>query len=89
VAVVQCTFTHKQYTERHKRDIKQATQKFCKSAGRAPSLRIFPLHLPTTEEKERKTSVRVAEEYRFTKFTWRPRFGHPLSRRPYISYVHV
>jgi len=39
VAVVQYTFTHKQYTEQHNSLIR-------KSADRAPSLRVIPWHLP-------------------------------------------
>jgi hypothetical protein len=46
VAVVQYTFTHKQYTERHKR--------LRKSAGRAPSLRVLHWHLPYKWGKPRK-----------------------------------
>jgi hypothetical protein len=46
VAIVQYTFTHKQYTERHKTTIHGITQTFWKSAGRAPSLRVLPWHLP-------------------------------------------
>jgi len=38
VAVVQYTFTHKQYTEQHKN--------LRKSAGRAPSLRVITWNLP-------------------------------------------
>jgi hypothetical protein len=38
VAVVQYTFTHKQYTEQHKN--------FWKSGGRAPSLWVITWHLP-------------------------------------------
>jgi len=45
VAVVQYTFTHKQYTEQHK-TMHRTTQKFWKSAGRVPSLRLIPWHLP-------------------------------------------
>jgi len=48
VAVVQYTFTHKQYTEQHKtNNIYNNTKMFFwKSAGRAPSLRVIPWHLP-------------------------------------------
>jgi len=49
VAVVQYTFTHKQYTEKHNRH-KQYTEQhnslIRKSADRAPSLRGIPWHLP-------------------------------------------
>jgi len=44
--LVQYTFTHKQYTERHKtNNIYRTTQKFWMSGGRAPSLRVIPWHL--------------------------------------------
>jgi len=46
VAVVQYTFTHTQYTERHKQTVHRTTQKFWKSTGRAPFLRVLPWHLP-------------------------------------------
>ena len=43
--------------------IHRTTQKFWKSAGRAPSLRVIPWHLPyNCGKKHGKTSVRVAEE---------------------------
>jgi len=45
MAVVQYTFTHKQHRERHK-TMYSTTQKFGKSAGRAPSLRVLPWYLP-------------------------------------------
>jgi hypothetical protein len=63
VAVVQYTYTHKQYRERHKTKI-QKTQKYMEqhkkyieqqtpknSAGRAPSLRVLPWHLPYNRGK--------------------------------------
>jgi len=59
VAVVQYTFTHKQYTElhnrhkqyieqhnRHKQYIEQHSSPVRKSADRATSLRDIPWHLP-------------------------------------------
>ena len=59
MAVVQYTYTHKQYRERHKTNniqintkIHRTAQKIHrktkirKSAGRAPSLRVLPWHLP-------------------------------------------
>ena len=46
VAVAQYTFTHKQYAERHKTNNTQNNTKVWKSAGRAPSLRVLPWHLP-------------------------------------------
>jgi len=47
VAVVQYTFTHKQYTERHKtnKTKNNPPQKLWKSAGRAPFFRVLPWHL--------------------------------------------
>jgi len=49
VAVVQYTFTQKQYIEqhnRHKQYIEQHISLIWKSADRAPSLRGIPWHLP-------------------------------------------
>ena len=47
VALVQYTFTHKQYTEQHKiNNIYKKKKIFWKSTGRAPSLRGMPWHLP-------------------------------------------
>ena len=46
LAVVQYTFTHKQYTERHKTNNTWNNTTVWKSAGRAPSLRVLPWHLP-------------------------------------------
>jgi hypothetical protein len=53
VAVVQYTFTHKQYTEQHneteytEQNIpNNKKKKKLGSAGRAPSLRVTPWHLP-------------------------------------------
>jgi len=49
VAVVQYTFTHKQYIEqnnRHKEYIEQHSSLIRKSADRAPSLRSIPWRLP-------------------------------------------
>ena len=47
VAVVQYTFTQKKNTQNDtKQTIHRTTQTFWKSAGRAPSLRVIPLHLP-------------------------------------------
>jgi hypothetical protein len=47
VAVVQYTFTHKEYIEQHNKLVG-------KTAWRAPSLGIIPLYLFTTEEKRWK-----------------------------------
>jgi len=46
VAVVQYTYTHKQYTERHKTNNTYNNTKIRKSADRAPSLRVLLWHLP-------------------------------------------
>ena len=46
VAVVQYTYTHKQFRERHKTNNTYNNTKFRKSAGRALSLRVLPWHLP-------------------------------------------
>jgi hypothetical protein len=57
VAVVQYTFTHKQYIKqhnRHKQYVEQHNSLIRKNADRAPSLRDIPWHLLTTEEKARK-----------------------------------
>jgi len=59
VAVVQYTFTHKQYTEQ---------QLIWKSAGRAPSLRVLPWNLPYNWGKARKTSIWVAEEWQLARW---------------------
>jgi len=45
VAVVQYTYTHKQYRERQKINNTYNNTKIKKSAGRAPSLRVLPLQL--------------------------------------------
>jgi hypothetical protein len=66
VAVVQYTFTHKQYTEYRERNIHN-NKKFganSGSAGRAPSLRVIPWHLPYNWGKcTEKTSVREVEKW--------------------------
>jgi len=47
VAVVQYTFTHKQYTERYKTNSKKKNTKILEGGdGRAPSLQVIPWHLP-------------------------------------------
>jgi len=62
VAVVQYTFTHKQYTEQHSSLIR-------KSAGRAPSLRGIPWHLYYNWGKStEKTSVRAAGEWQLARW---------------------
>jgi hypothetical protein len=40
------TYTHKQYTERHKTNNKYNNTEIRKNVGRAPSLRVLPWHLP-------------------------------------------
>jgi len=45
VAVVQYTYAHKQYIERHNTDNTYNT-KIRKSAGRDASLQVLPWHLP-------------------------------------------
>ena len=50
VAVVQYTYTHKHYRERHKTKNTYNT-KIRKSAGRVPSLRVLPWHLPYNSGK--------------------------------------
>jgi len=58
VAVVQYTFTNKQYIEqhnRHKQYIEQHNSLIRKSADRAPSLELYTGVCLTTEEKARKT----------------------------------
>jgi hypothetical protein len=64
VAVVQYTFTHKQYIEqynRHEQYIEQHISLIRKSADRAPSLRVIPWHLP----------------YNWGKSTEKPQSGYP------------
>jgi len=76
VAVVQYTFTHKQYIKQHIRQ-KQKQQNLLikRSADRAPSLRGISWHLPYNWGKRHgKTSVRVAGH-----FTWRCKYGALLS----------
>ena len=56
VARVQYTFTHThthKYTERYKTN-NTKNNTVWKSAGRVPSLRVYPVICPTTEEKARK-----------------------------------
>jgi len=57
VAVVQYTFTHKQYTEQHslhKQYTEQHDSLIRKSADRAQSLRDIPWHLPYNWGKSTK-----------------------------------
>jgi hypothetical protein len=69
LTVVQCTFTHTQYTEYRGRNIHNnkklnihSNKKLTHigSAGLAASLRVIPWHLPYNRKKHGKTSVRVA-----------------------------
>jgi hypothetical protein len=65
VAVIQFTYAHKQYRERHKTNNTYNNTKIRKSAGRAPSLRGFTVAFALQLRKEHgKTSVRVAREGR-------------------------
>jgi len=57
VAVVQYTFTQKQYTERHKTNNAQNNTTMWESAGRAPSWLDLPWHLPFTYITFRKVYV--------------------------------
>jgi hypothetical protein len=61
VAAVQYTFTHIQYTEYRERKIHN--NKKVGNADRAPSLRVIQWRFLTTEEKARKTSLRVVEKF--------------------------
>jgi len=63
VAVVQYTFTYKQYPERHKTNNTQNKTKIFGRVRTVPRLgELYPGICLTTEEKHGKTSVRVAEE---------------------------
>ena len=55
MAAVQYTFTHKQYTERHKTNSTQNKTTIWKYAGRAPSLRDFTLAFPLQLRKKHGT----------------------------------
>jgi len=46
MAVIQYTFTHKQYTERHKTNNTQNNTAIWEIAGRAPSWLVLPWYLP-------------------------------------------
>ena len=62
------TTQNKQYTEQHKIS--------WKTAGRAPSLRVLPWHLPYNWGKStEKTSVRVAEECQLARWNHRKKFS--------------
>ena len=54
MAVVQYTFTHRQYTEQH--------ENVWKISGRAQSLRVISWHLPYSWGKSTEKPVRLAEE---------------------------
>jgi hypothetical protein len=61
VAAVQYTFTHKQYTEHRERNIHNNNINLG-SAGRVPSLRVIPWHLPYNWGKSTE-NLRVVEKY--------------------------
>jgi len=61
VALVQYTFTHKQYTKQHNRHkqysyIEQQSSPISNSADRIPSLRGIPWYLPYNWGKSRENS---------------------------------
>jgi len=58
MAVVQYTYTHKQYRERHKTSNTCNNSNIRKSACRAPSLRVLSRYLPYNWAKStKKTSI--------------------------------
>jgi hypothetical protein len=64
------THLHTNNTQNNtKQTIHRTTQQFWKSAGRAPSLRVLPWHLPYSWGKSTGKSVRVAEECQLAR--WR------------------
>jgi len=63
VAVVQYTFTHKQYTEQHKTNNTQNDTTILEECGPCPVFVSYTLEFALQlRKKYRKTSVRVAEE---------------------------
>jgi hypothetical protein len=63
VAAVQYTFTHKQYTERHKTNNTQNNTKILEEWGPCPVFAGFTLAFALQlRKKHGKTSVRVGEE---------------------------
>jgi hypothetical protein len=63
MAVVQYTFTHKQYTERHKTNDKQNNTYILEECGPCPVLASYTLAFALQlRKKHEKTSVRVAEK---------------------------
>ena len=63
VAVVQYTFTHKQYAERHKTNNTRNNTNILKGCGPCPVFAGFTLALALQlRKKHGKNSVRVAEE---------------------------
>jgi hypothetical protein len=63
VAVVQYTFTHKQYTERHKTNNTQNNTKFLEECGPCPVLASYGMAFASElTKKHGKTSVRIAEQ---------------------------
>jgi len=74
VAVVQYTYTHKQYKEQHKTNNTYNT-KIRKGAGHAPSLRVLPWHLPYNWGKIWKNLRCIS----LASFTRRSMYPHVLS----------
>jgi len=78
VAVVQYTFTHKQYTERHKVDyIEQHKKKFRRMRAVPRLYGLYPGICLTTEEKARRNLIYNLMEHQFKK-TWVIRSGPTL-----------
>jgi hypothetical protein len=70
VAVVQYTFTHKQYTERHKTNNIYNNTKCLEECGPCPVFEGYtPAFAVQLRKKHGKTSVRVAEECQLAR--WR------------------
>jgi hypothetical protein len=68
VAVVQNTFTHKQYKERHKTNNTQNNTKIVEECGPCPIFASYTLaFVLQLRKKHGKTSVRVAEECQLDK----------------------
>ena len=87
----QCsTHLHTNNTQNDKKQtIYRTTQKFWKSAGRAPSWRVIPWHLITTEEKARKNFSQRSRTIRIhrpnnknTQITVLNRNTHPQELNP-------
>jgi len=68
VAVVQYTFTHRQYTERHKTNNTWKNIKILEECGPSPVFTGFTLAFALQlRRKHGKTSVRVAEEWQLAR----------------------